>query len=154
MQVALALREVVTADGLVPFVKTSGSKGLQVSVPVRVGDAQLPSAYAHAIAKRLERELPDLVVSRMTKVLRPGKVLVDWSQNNPAKTTVSVYSLRARPGATVSTPLTWNEVEAANPVAFDAAQVLARVERLADLHAGALDDRCRGDLTSAMLAGG
>ena len=93
--------------------------------------AERTSAYAHELARRLEAEQPDLVVSRMTKALRPGKVLVDWSQNNAAKTTVTVYSLRARPTATVSTPVTWDEVGAAAegaPLSFTQADVLARID--------------------------
>jgi bifunctional non-homologous end joining protein LigD len=89
-----------------------------------------------ALAERLERENPDLVVSRMTKALRPGKVLLDWSQNNGAKTTVSVYSLRARPEQTVSTPVTWTEVEGCErpeDLVFRTDDVLARVEEFGDL---------------------
>src|SRR5436305_11566926 len=109
-EVALRLRDVLMADGLHPNAKTSGSKGMQVSAPISVTDPMLPSDYAHAVARRLENEHPELVVSRMTKTLRPGKILVDWSQNNPAKTTVAPYSLRAKATPTVSTPLTWDEV--------------------------------------------
>jgi bifunctional non-homologous end joining protein LigD len=129
-QVALALRELLVADGLEPVAKTSGSKGMQVYAAVADTPAERTSAYAHELARRLERERPELVVSRMTKSLRPGKVLVDWSQNNAAKTTVSVYSLRARPTATVSTPVTWDEVEATaagSPLSFTQADVLERV---------------------------
>ena len=129
-QVALALRELLVADGLEPVAKTSGSKGLQVYAAVAETSAERTSAYAHELAKRLEEERPELVVSRMTKSLRPGKVLVDWSQNNAAKTTVSVYSLRARATATVSTPVTWDEVgQAADgaPLGFTQADVLGRI---------------------------
>jgi bifunctional non-homologous end joining protein LigD len=129
-RVALLLRDALVADGLEPVAKTSGSKGLQVYAAVAETPAERTSAYAHELAKRLEAEHPDLVVSRMTKALRPGKVLVDWSQNNAAKTTVSVYSLRARPTATVSTPVTWDEVGAAAdgvPLTFTQADVLGRV---------------------------
>ncbi|MFL6128585.1 MAG: non-homologous end-joining DNA ligase [Mycobacteriales bacterium] len=129
-RVALALRELLVADGLAPVAKTSGSKGMQVYAAVAETPAERTSAYAHELAKRLETEQPELVVSRMTKSLRPGKVLVDWSQNNAAKTTVSVYSLRARPSATVSTPVSWAEVEAAaagSPLSFTQADVLERV---------------------------
>ena len=137
-QVALLLRDLVEADGLVPYAKSSGSKGMQISAAVRNATAQQTSAYAHGLAKRLEREHPDLVVSRMAKELRPGKVLVDWSQNNAAKTTVAPYSLRARVEQWASTPVTWDEVAATRKVSdlrFQAAQTLARVDELGDLWA-------------------
>jgi bifunctional non-homologous end joining protein LigD len=129
-RVALLLRERLTGAGLDPVAKTSGSKGLQVYAAIRETPADTVNAYAHELATALEAEHPDLVVSRMTKALRPGKVLVDWSQNNAAKTTVSVYSLRARPTATVSTPVGWDEVAAAAdgaPLTFTHADVLARL---------------------------
>ncbi|MGY1857630.1 non-homologous end-joining DNA ligase [Modestobacter sp. SYSU DS0290] len=138
-QVAHRLREVLVADGLDPVVKTSGSKGLQVYAPVTAEDREHPSRYAKRLAQQLTRETPEQVVWRMEKALRPGKVLVDWSQNNTAKTTVAPYSLRARPRATVSTPLAWEEVDAvrdgADPgtLVFRTADVLARVEELGDL---------------------
>jgi bifunctional non-homologous end joining protein LigD len=94
------------------------------------------------------------VVSRMTKSLRPNKVFVDWSQNNPAKTTVAPYSLRARATPTVSTPLTWTEVESRQPLSFTAEQVLARVDRHWDLFAAVLDDRNRSRLTSRSIPDG
>jgi bifunctional non-homologous end joining protein LigD len=153
-EVALALREQLVADGLTPFPKTSGSKGMQVSAPVEVDDPGLTSGYAHAVAERLERELPDLVVSRMAKALRPRKIFVDWSQNNPAKTTVAPYSLRARATPTVSTPLTWDEVEAGGAISFTAPEVLDRVDDLGDLFAGALADGHRVRLTAEMTADG
>ncbi len=152
-EVAVLLRERLEADGLTAFAKTSGSKGMQVSAPVQVDDQGLPSKYAHEIAKRLEREKPDLIVSRMTKSLRPDKIFVDWSQNNPAKTTVAPYSLRAKESPTVSTPLTWDEVEAGGQLSFTAAQVLDRVEEHGDLFAGALADKCRIRLTAKMARG-
>jgi bifunctional non-homologous end joining protein LigD len=148
-EVALRLREELRADGLTPFAKTSGSKGMQVSAPVRADDPGAPSDYAHALARRLERELPDLVVSRMTKSLRPGKVLVDWSQNNPAKTTVAPYSLRAKDTPTVSTPLRWSEVEAGGELSFTSDQVLARVAEHGDLWAGVLDETACAELPRA-----
>jgi bifunctional non-homologous end joining protein LigD len=153
-EVALALRAVLHEDGRTAIPKTSGSKGMQVSVPIEVDDPELPSAYAHAIARRLEAEHPDLVVSRMTKSLRPEKVFVDWSQNNPAKTTVAPYSLRARPTPTVSTPLTWDEVEFRRPLSFTADDVLARVEEHGDLFAAVLDDRNRSRLTKQSIPDG
>jgi bifunctional non-homologous end joining protein LigD len=151
-EVAVALREVLEADGLHPRAKTSGSKGMQVSAPVEVTDPELPSNYAHAVARHLERELPDLVVSRMAKSLRPRKIFVDWSQNNPAKTTVAPYSLRARSAPTVSTPLTWDEVERGGQLSFTAQDVLARVDEHGDLFADVLSDDLRMRLTSEMAS--
>src|SRR3954452_1452574 len=139
-EVAVALRDLLVADGFAPTPKTSGSKGMQVSAPIEVGDPELPSKYAHLLARRLERQLPKLVVSKMAKELRPRKVFVDWSQNNPAKTTVAPYSLRAKASPTVSTPLTWDEVEAGGRISFAAGDVLDRVEEYGDLWAGVLDD--------------
>ena len=150
-EVALALRELLEADGFAPVPKTSGSKGMQVSAPIEVDDPERPSAYAHLLARRLEKELPKLVVSRMAKELRPRKVFVDWSQNNPAKTTVAPYSLRARPAPTVSTPLTWDEVAAGGSISFTAGEVLERVEQFGDLWAGILDDGRRARLTAALV---
>lgn len=138
-QVALLLREAMQADGLDPIAKTSGSKGLQLYARApRGGDT---STYAKELAQRFEASHPDLVVHRMTKSLRPGKVLVDWSQNSPAKTTVTVYSLRARPRPTVSTPVTWDEVAAcrtAEDLVFTSDDVLARVAGHGDLFAALL----------------
>ncbi|MGY1632779.1 non-homologous end-joining DNA ligase [Geodermatophilus sp. SYSU D01186] len=138
-EVAERLRERLVQDGLDPVVKTSGSKGMQVYAPIRVTDREHPSRYARHLAQELATETPDEVVWRMEKVLRPGKVLIDWSQNNPAKTTVAPYSLRARPDATVSAPIGWDEVEAvvdgADPgsLRFRTEEVLARVEEYGDL---------------------
>jgi bifunctional non-homologous end joining protein LigD len=141
-RVALALREVFDQLGLAAFPKTSGSKGMQVYVPLNT-----PASYgqtkpfALAIAQLLERRHPDLVVSDMKKSLRKGKVFVDWSQNDEHKTTVSVYSLRARERPTVSTPLRWEEVEAVlesgrpEELAFDSDAVLERVAEHGDLFA-------------------
>jgi bifunctional non-homologous end joining protein LigD len=126
---------------------------MQVYAPIRVADREHPSRYAKQLAQDLSEESPDEVVWRMEKVLRPGKVLVDWSQNNPAKTTVAPYSLRARPDATVSAPLGWDEVEAvvdgADPgsLRFRTEQVLARVEEYGDLFDVA--DRERATLPAA-----
>jgi bifunctional non-homologous end joining protein LigD len=137
--VAERLGERLVADGLDPVVKTSGSKGMQVYAPIETEDREHSSRYAKALAMELSAQTPDSVVWRMEKVLRPGKVLIDWSQNNPAKTTVAPYSLRARAGATVSTPIGWDEVDAvregADPATlrFSTADVLARVEEYGDL---------------------
>ncbi|GAA4753141.1 non-homologous end-joining DNA ligase [Modestobacter marinus] len=138
-EVAHRLRDQLVADGLDPVVKTSGSKGLQVYAPIECADREHPSRYAKALAQELTRQTPEEVVWRMEKALRPGKVLVDWSQNNTAKTTVAPYSLRARPLATVSTPLRWAEVDAlrggADPesVRFRTDDVLTRVAEHGDL---------------------
>jgi bifunctional non-homologous end joining protein LigD len=137
-RVALLVRAALAADGLTAVAKTSGSKGLQIYVPLPPTPAERTSAYARALAQRLEREHPELVIWRMTKALRPGKVLIDWSQNSAAKTTVAVYSLRARPHPTVSTPVSWAEVEACRDAAelvFRSDDVLARVARHGDLFA-------------------
>jgi bifunctional non-homologous end joining protein LigD len=141
-QVAAMVREHLEADGLSPVVKTSGSKGLQVYAPITPASDRRTSDYAHDMAKTLEKAHPSLVLSRMAKNLRDGKVFVDWSQNNAAKTTVAPYSLRARPEPWVSTPVTWDELGAARRPAdlqFRAEDVLARVDEFGDLAAGLLD---------------
>ena len=145
-EVALLLRDILTSDGLDPVAKTSGNKGMQVSAAVSVRDPERTSAYAQAAARTLEHAHPKLVVSRMAKNLRARKVFVDWSQNHPAKTTVSPYSLRAREHPTVSTPLSWEEVEAGPPLSFTAGDVLLRVEDDGDLFAPTLDDTARSVL--------
>jgi bifunctional non-homologous end joining protein LigD len=148
-RVGLWLQGMFERLGLQSFAKTSGSKGLQVYVPLNVEDVDYESergtkTFAKAVAELLEQSEPGLVVSRMTKSLREGKVLVDWSQNDDAKTTVNVYSLRARERPTVSTPVTWDEVraclDAEDPelLVFTADQVVARVERDGDLFAPVL----------------
>ncbi len=128
--------------GLESFAKTSGSKGLQVYVPVNSGASyEHTKPMAKRIAELLEQRMPGLVVSRMTKRLRPGKVLVDWSQNDAHKTTVTVYSVRARERPTVSTPVSWDEVARARErqdpelLTFDTDAVLARVAEQGDLFA-------------------
>ena len=140
-QVALLLRPALADLGLEPLAKTSGGKGMQLYARLTGMTSEQASDLAKGLAERLEREKPDLVVSRMTKALRPGKVLIDWSQNNAAKTTIAPYSLRARPEPTVSTPVTWDEVEAcehASDLVFTAAQVLDRVADAGDLFGGVL----------------
>jgi bifunctional non-homologous end joining protein LigD len=135
-EVALLLRELLRDDGLESYPKTSGSKGLHLYAPVRPTSPDDTRAYARSLAARLEQKRPDLVVSDMTKSLRSGKVLVDWSQNAAAKTTVAPYSLRARPAPTVSTPITWDELAACTAPAqlkFLAPQVLDRVDQDGDL---------------------
>jgi bifunctional non-homologous end joining protein LigD len=134
-RVALRLREVLREDGLDGCPKTSGNKGMQVYVPW-AHRSEVPSEYAKAMAQRLEKERPDEIVSQMAKKLRPGKVFIDWSQNNPAKTTVAPYSLRANRIPTVSTPIRWEEVESCSrpeDLVFTAGDVLRRVEQFGDL---------------------
>jgi bifunctional non-homologous end joining protein LigD len=128
--------------GLQLVAKTSGSKGMQVYVPLNTPTTyERTKPFAKQVAEVLEQRLPELVVSRMTKQLRRGKVLVDWSQNDTHKTTVTVYSVRARDRPTVSTPLAWEEIERCRAAAdetlltFDTDQVLARVRDQGDLFA-------------------
>jgi bifunctional non-homologous end joining protein LigD len=139
-EVALRLREAFGHLGLEAFPKTSGSKGMQVYVPLNTPATYAQTKpFAHGIAQVLERRHPELIVSDMKKTLRKGKVLVDWSQNDEHKTTVNVYSLRARERPTVSTPLQWEEVEAVlgsrdpEELAFTSDAVLARVAEHGDL---------------------
>ncbi|HST40888.1 MAG TPA: hypothetical protein VLK58_15335, partial [Conexibacter sp.] len=142
-EVALLLEGLFGQLGLRSVVKTSGSKGLQVYLPLGEGVAtyEQTKPFARRIAELLEQRLPELVVSRMTKALRTGKVLVDWSQNDVHKTTVAVYSVRAKERPTVSTPLTWDELREAHAdgaterLAFEPAEVLRRVAEQGDLFA-------------------
>lgn len=145
-RVALRVRGLFGELGVECFAKTSGGKGLQVYVPLNGRTTYATTKpYANAVAQLLERMHPDEIVSRMTKKLRKGKVFVDWSQNTESKTTVAVYSLRARERPTVSTPLEWDEVEAAaesgdpEPIRFEAPQVIERVEERGDLFAPVLE---------------
>jgi bifunctional non-homologous end joining protein LigD len=139
-QVGLWLREIFEHFGLQSFPKTSGSKGLQIYIPLNTPTTfERTKMFSHALAQLLEHEHPDMVVSDMKKKLRTGKVLVDWSQNDEHKTTVAVYSLRAREHPTVSTPVTWEEVEKtlkkkdAGLLVFEAPQVVTRFEKMGDL---------------------
>jgi bifunctional non-homologous end joining protein LigD len=142
-EVAGHVRSLLAADGLTAYAKTSGSKGLQLYVPLDEKAAwEDVHSYARKLAQQLEKEHPKLVVWNMKKELRNGKVLVDWSQNNAAKTTVAVYSLRARALPTASTPVTWDEVEACtrpDDLRFTSKQVLERVEDHGDLFAPTLE---------------
>jgi bifunctional non-homologous end joining protein LigD len=142
-QVALELRTIFDHIGMQAFAKTSGSKGMQVYVPLNTpATYEETSGFAHGLAQLLERRHPDLVLSEMTRAKRAGKVFVDWSQNSRHKTTVSVYSLRALSEPTVSTPLTWDEVEAAtepDDLVFRADDVLERVSEHGDLFAGVVE---------------
>jgi bifunctional non-homologous end joining protein LigD len=139
-EVGLRLKEKLDALKLQSFAKTSGSKGLQVYVPLNTPVTyDISKSFAHALAEQLEREQPDGVVSKMEKRLRTGKVFVDWSQNDRHKTTVCVYSLRAKDQPTVSTPVEWDEVKSAlkkkdaTRLSFDSDAVLQRVEKKGDL---------------------
>lgn len=145
-QVGLWLREIFEHFGLQSFPKTSGSKGLQIYVPLNTPTSyDSTKMFAHALAQLLEHDHRDMVVSDMKKQLRTGKVFVDWSQNDEHKTTIGVYSLRAREHPTVSTPVSWEEAERAlkkkdsNLLVFEAKQVVARVEKLGDLFAPVLE---------------
>lgn len=107
------MRDRLAADGISSYPKTSGKKGMQLCCPIAgTQDSDFVSGYAKRIAQELERAHPKLIVSKMAKNLRPGKVFIDWSQNNAAKTTVAPYSLRAQAVPSASTPLTWDEVAA------------------------------------------
>ena len=139
-QVGLWLRDLLGQMKLKSFAKTSGSKGLQIYVPLNTAVTyDQTKNLSLALAQYLEREHADLVTSNMSKAVRKGKVFVDWSQNDEHKTTICVYSLRAREEPTVSTPVAWNEVEnclkkkKADLLRFRSDQVLARVEKRGDL---------------------
>ncbi|GAB3067472.1 non-homologous end-joining DNA ligase [Micromonospora schwarzwaldensis] len=145
-QVALLMRDRLALDGVAAYPKTSGKKGMQLCCPIAgTQDAEVVSGYAKRIAQELEQAHPKLIVSRMAKNLRPGKIFIDWSQNSAAKTTVAPYSLRAQPVPAASTPLTWDEVEAGaagkRPATrpYTATEVLRRVAKQGDLLAPLLD---------------
>ncbi len=164
-QVGLWLREIFEHFGLRSFPKTSGSKGLQIYVPLNTPtEYESTKTFSHALAQLLEHEHPDAVVSDMKKPLRTGKVFVDWSQNDEHKTTIGVYSLRAREHPTASTPVTWEEVERAlkkkdaDLLVFEAKQVVARFEKMGDLFAPVLELKQRlpdlkGVAASAVVKG-
>ncbi|MFE1441296.1 non-homologous end-joining DNA ligase [Streptomyces sp. NPDC058739] len=148
-EVALWLRERLADDGFEAYAKTSGSKGLHVLAGVRGAGSAHVSDYAKALAKEGERAMPRLVLHRMTRSLRPGKVFVDWSQNAARKTTAAPYTLRARPRPLVSAPVTWAEVEgceAPEQLVFGAADVGARLRDHGDLLAPLLDPDRAGEL--------
>ena len=145
-EVALELRAIFAHLEMEAFPKTSGSKGMQVYVPLNTPvDYRQTSGFAKGLAQLLERRRRDLVVSEMSKALRKGKVFVDWSQNTEFKTTVCVYSLRALAQPTVSTPLLWEEVEAVtesgdpDDLVFTAPEVLERVAEHGDCFAGVVE---------------
>jgi bifunctional non-homologous end joining protein LigD len=162
-QVGLWLREIFQHFKLQSFPKTSGSKGLQIYVPLNTPtDFDATKMFAHALAQLLHHEHPKEVVSDMSKNLRTGKVFVDWSQNDEHKTTIAVYSLRAREHPTVSTPVKWEEVERAlkkkdaSQLVFEASQVVSRFEKLGDLFEPVLELKQKlptiKELTSAASA--
>ncbi|MEV0178398.1 non-homologous end-joining DNA ligase [Streptomyces sp. NPDC050625] len=141
-EVALWLRARLADDGVEAYAKTSGSKGLHLLAAVRGVSSERASEYAKRLAVEAERALPRLVVHRMTRSLRPGKVFVDWSQNAARKTTAAPYTLRARREPAVSTPVTWEEVEEcreAGRLAFRAGDVAPRLQDFGDLMAPLLD---------------
>jgi bifunctional non-homologous end joining protein LigD len=139
---ALEIRDLLTRFELTALAKTSGSKGLQLYVPLNTEHThEHCSSFALAVAQVLEKQRPGDVTTTMRKAARPGKVFVDWSQNSRHKTTVAVYSLRARPEPTVSCPVTWDEVAAAadgGALSFLADVVLDRVTSHGDLFGNAL----------------
>ena len=143
--VAMLMRDRLADDGLTAHPKTSGKKGMQLCVPIAgTQDAETVSGYAKRVAEELSARVPASITARMAKAVRPGKVFIDWSQNNAAKTTVAAYSLRALDTPTASTPLTWDEVAAMalgeEPARqFGAAEVLERVDLHGDLLAELLE---------------
>ncbi len=159
-QVAFWLREIFEHFNLQSFPKTSGSKGLQIYVPLNTRTSyDVTKPFARALAQLLEQEHPDAVVSDMKKSIRTGKVFVDWSQNDEHKTTVAVYSLRARERPTVSTPVKWEEVERAfkkkhaGLLLFEAPQVVARAEKMGDLFEPVLKLKQKLPDVKGLLAG-
>jgi bifunctional non-homologous end joining protein LigD len=141
-EVALWLRERLAADGIEAYPKTAGSKGLHLLAAVRGSPAERTSEYARALAVEAERAMPRLVVHRMTRSLRPGKVFVDWSQNAARKTTATPYTLRARPTPLVSAPVTWDEVadcRSPSQLEFRAQDIAPRLRDLGELMAPLLD---------------
>lgn len=148
LDIGLLMRERLAAIGLECWAKTSGGKGLHLAVPLnRPTTFAATKAFAHAFAEALARDLPERVTSVMAKAVRGGKVFIDWSQNDRAKTTAAVYTLRAREAPTVSTPVTWDEITAARKrwregrLTFTAPEVLKRVAADGDLFAPVLTTR-------------
>ncbi len=142
-QVATLLADVLGDDGLTAYPGVSGGKGMHLYAPIRETPPKQAADYAHRVAIALEKQHPDLIVSQMAKTLRPGKVLIDWSQNSGPKTTVAPYSMRARPQPSVALPLTWDEIESvsARGHGFEPGEVLDRVAE-------------RGDVAEPVLHGG
>jgi bifunctional non-homologous end joining protein LigD len=142
-EIAMMVHDVLAAVGLVGFPKTSGSKGLQLYVPLNTPCThERASDFALAVGQVLERQHRERVTTTMAKAVRPGKIFIDWSQNARFKTTIGVYSMRARPEPTCSTPVTWEEVascaEGGPELRFTWRDVLDRVDRLGDLFADVL----------------
>ncbi|MEU4238832.1 non-homologous end-joining DNA ligase [Actinoplanes sp. NPDC026619] len=137
--VAVLMRDRLGQDGITALPKTSGKKGMQLCCPISgTQDAEVVSAYAKKVAEELAAMVPGSITAKMAKAIRPGKIFIDWSQNAAAKTTVTPYSLRAQEFPTVSTPLTWDEVEAVGtgaeePHHYRPAEVLDRIEEHGDL---------------------
>lgn len=143
-EAAYLIKDRLTEDGLQAFPVTSGSKGLQLYAPLDGSQsADIVSGYAKRLAESLAKSHPKLMVSNMSKVLRDGKVLLDWSQNNPAKTTICPYSLRGRARPWVAAPRTWHELAEPGLRQLDTAEVLRRVETEGDLAAGLLEGGAR-----------
>jgi bifunctional non-homologous end joining protein LigD len=143
-RIALTARELLAESSLASFAKTSGAAGLHVFVPLRTRCSfAAAKAFARVLAERLETAAPGLALARMQRSSRAGKVFVDWLQNDPMRSTVAPYSLRATPSPNVSTPVTWEEVEACaareTPLAFGPDEVLERLEGLGELFAPVLD---------------
>jgi bifunctional non-homologous end joining protein LigD len=141
--VALTLRDLLGHYGLECWAKTSGNKGMHLYVPIEPASTRKTSEFAKTVAEQLAEAIPEDVTATMTKALRPGKVFIDWSQNNSAKTTLAPYSLRGSDEPRVSTPIDWDEVAAAGDPAdlvFYPADVLARREAYGDVLAGLFDD--------------
>jgi len=146
-RVGLRLREVLTQLNLESFIKTSGSKGMQLYVPLNTKTSyEETRPFGQALGQLIAKQTPDEVLAKMGKKTdRSGKVLIDWYQNNERKTTISVYSLRARERPTCSTPVTWEEVEAVadsgdgSQLVFEASEVLERIEQHGDLFAPVLE---------------
>lgn len=148
-EVALWLRERLAADGIDAYAKTSGAKGLHLVAALRGSSSGQVTEYAKRLAVEAERVMPLLVVHRMTRSLRPGKVFVDWSQNAARKTTATPYTLRARAEQTVSAPVTWEEVEGCGTpeqLVYRAEDVMSRVRDEGDLLAPVLDADASGEL--------
>lgn len=144
-RIAELISETLAGIGLLGYPKTSGSKGLQVYIPLNTPHThEHASGFALAVARVLEANYPELVVTTQAKAARQDRVLIDWSQNSRHKTTIAPYSMRGRPHPTVSTPVTWDEVADANcaeSLRFETAEVLERVEAHGDLFAPTLDQR-------------
>jgi bifunctional non-homologous end joining protein LigD len=148
-EVALWLRERLAADGIAAYAKTSGSKGLHLLASVRPASSERVTEYAKGLAVEAEKAMPGLVVHRMTRSLRPGKVFVDWSQNAARKTTAAPYTVRARPEPTVSAPVTWEEVagcRSAGQLIFLAPDMAPRLREYGDLLEPLLDPGGAGAL--------